>query len=102
MINKFMIEPIKDPTMRLNFQERQQKRMALMEDVSDYIKETILYCDEEEEMIALGSVLQILSKDILTAVMPKDDWKNAITTFATDVEKETDYASIRKQYRDFM
>lgn len=102
MINKFMIEPIKDPTMRLNFQERQQKRMALMEDVSDYIKETILYCDDEEEMIALGSVLQILSKDILTAVMPKDDWKNAITTFATDVEKETDYASIRKQYRDFM
>jgi hypothetical protein len=53
-------------------------------------------------MIALGSVLQILSKDILTAVMPRDDWKNAITTFATDVEKETDYASIRKQYRDFM
>ena len=102
MINKFMIEPIKDPTMRLNFQERQQKRMALMEDVSDYIKETILYCDDEEEMIALGSVLQILSKDILTAVMPRDDWKNAITTFATDVEKETDYASIRKQYRDFM
>ena len=58
--------------------------------------------DDEEEMIALGSVLQILSKDILTTVMPKDDWKNAITTFATDVEKETDYASIRKQYRDFM
>jgi len=53
-------------------------------------------------MIALGSVLQILSKDILTTVMPKDDWKNAITTFATDVEKETDFASIRKQYKDYM
>ena len=102
MINKFMIEPVKEPKLRLNFQERQQKRMALMSDVSDYIKETILYCDDEEEMIALGSVLQILSKDILTTVMPKDDWKNAITDFASDVEKETDYASIRKQYRDFM
>jgi hypothetical protein len=97
-----MIEPIKDPAMRLNFQERQQKRMALMADVSDYIKETILYCDDEEELIALGSVLQILSKDILTTVMPRNDWKNAITDFASDVEKETDYASIRKQYRDYL
>ena len=102
MINKSMIEPTKDPKLRLNFQERQQKRMALMSDVSDYIKETILYCDDEEEMIALGSVLQILSKDILTTVMAKDDWKNAITDFASDVEKETDYASIRKQYRDYL
>jgi hypothetical protein len=102
MINKIMIEPIKDPTMRLNFQERQQKRMALMSDVSDYIKETILYCDDEEEMIALGSVLQILSKDILTTVMARNDWKNAITDFASDVEKETDFASIRKQYRDYL
>jgi hypothetical protein len=97
-----MIEPIKDPAMRLNFQERKQKRMALMSDVSDYIKETILYCDDEEEMIALGSVLQILSKDILTTVMARNDWKNAITDFASDVEKETDYASIRKQYRDYL
>lgn len=76
--------------------------MALMGDVSDYIKETILYCDDEEELIALGSVLQILSKDILTTVMPRNDWKHAITTFATDVEQETDYASIRKQYRDYL
>ena len=102
MINKFMIEPIKDPKMRLNFQERQQKRMALMEDVSDYIKETILYCDDEEELIALGSVLQILSKDILTTVMPRNDWKHAITTFATDVEQEKDAGSVYKQYRDYM
>ena len=76
--------------------------MHLMKDVSDYIKETILYCDDEEEMIALGSVLQILSKDILTTVMARNDWKNAITDFASDVEKETDYASIRKQYRDYL
>lgn len=97
-----MIEPIKDPSLKLNFQERQQKRMALMSDVSDYIKETILYCDDEEELIALGSVLQILSKDILTTVMPKNDWKHAITTFATDVEQETDPGSVYKQYRDYL
>ena len=97
-----MIEPVKEPKLRLTFQERQRKRMSLMEDVSDYIKETILYCDDEEEMIALGSVLQILSKDILTTVMPRNDWKHAITTFATDVEQEKDAGSVYKQYRDYI
>ena len=97
-----MIEPVKEPKLRLTFQERQRKRMSLMEDVSDYIKETILYCDDEEELIALGSVLQILSKDILTTVMPRNDWKHAITTFATDVEQEKDVGSVYKQYRDYI
>ena len=76
--------------------------MSLMQDVDAYIKETILYCDDEEEIIALGSVLQILSKDILTTVMDKKDWKSAIGSFINDVEKETDFGSIRKQYKDFL
>ena len=97
-----MIEPSYDPQRRLTFSERQQKRMSLMQDVDSYIKETILYCDDEEEIIALGSVLQILSKDILTSVMDKKDWKSAIGSFINDVEKEKDFGSIRKQYKDFL
>jgi hypothetical protein len=97
-----MIEPVYDPRRRLTFAERQQKRMTLMQDVDAYVKEAILYCDDEEEIIALGSVLQILSKDILTSCMDKKDWKSAIGTFIDDVEKEKDFGSIRKQYRDFL
>ncbi len=75
--------------------------MSLMEDVDSYIKETILYCDDEEELIALGSVLQIISKNILTSVMDKREWKDAIGAFINDVEKEKDFGSIRKQYKDY-
>lgn len=97
-----MIEPAKNPSLKLSLQERQMKRISLLNDVNDYIKETILFCDDEPELIALGSVLQILSKDILTAVMPSRDWKDAITSFVNDVEKEKDYDSIRKLYKDFL
>lgn len=96
-----MIEPSYDPRRRLTFQERQQKRMSLMEEVDDYIKETIQYCDDEEELIALGSVLQIISKNILTSVMDRRDWKSAINMFVDDVEKEKDFGSVRKQYKDY-
>ncbi len=96
-----MIEPTYDPQRRLTFSERQQKRMSLMEDVDSYIKETIQYCDDEEELIALGSVLQIISKNILTSVMDKREWKDAIGAFIDDVEKEKDFGSIRKQYKDY-
>ncbi len=72
-----------------------------MEDVDSYIKETIQYCDDEEELIALGSVLQIISKNILTSVMDKKEWKSAIGSFIDDVEKEKDFGSIRKQYKDY-
>ena len=97
-----MIEPVKDPSKRLTFSERQQKRMSLMQDVDDYIKETIQYCDDEEELIALGSVLQIISKNILTTVVDRTEWRQAISAYISDVEKEKDFGSVRKQYKDYM
>lgn len=97
-----MIEPVKDPSKRLTFSERQQKRMSLMQDVDDYIKETIQYCDDEEELIALGSVLQIISKNILTTVMDRTEWRQAISAFLKDVEQERDVGSIHKKYKDIM
>ena len=97
-----MIEPVKDPGKRLTFSERQQKRMSLMQDVDDYIKETIQYCDDEEELIALGSVLQIISKNILTSVMDRTEWRQAISAYISDVEKEKDFGSIRQKYKDII
>lgn len=76
--------------------------MSLMEDVDDYIKETIQYCDDEEELIALGSVLQIISKNILTTVMDRTEWKQAISAFLSDVEQERDMGSIHKKYKDIL
>ena len=76
--------------------------MSLMEDVDEYIRETIQYCDDEEELIALGSVLQIISKNILTTVMDRTEWKQAISAFLSDVEQERDMGSIHKKYKDIL
>lgn len=96
-----MIEQPYDPNRRLTYEERARKRISLVEEVDEYIRETILYCDDEEELIALGSVLQILSKNILTTVMNKDDWKQIIVKYVKDVEQEKDLGSIRRQYKDY-
>ena len=76
--------------------------MSLMQDVDEYIRETIQYCDDEEELIALGSVLQIISKNILTTVMDRTEWKQAISAFLKDVEQERDIGSIERKYKDIM
>ena len=96
-----MIEQPYDPNRRLTYEEKLRKRLSLVEEVDEYVRETILYCDDEEELIALGSVLQILSKNILTSVMNKKDWRQVIDKYVKDVEQETDLGSVRRQYRDY-
>lgn len=94
-----MIEHPYDPQRRLTSRERQQKRVSLMEDVDDYIKEIVMYCDDEEDLIALGSLLQVLSKNVLTSVMDKGDWRHIINKFAKDVEHQQDSESAMEMIR---
>lgn len=94
-----MIEHPYDPQRRLTSRERQQKRVSLMEDVDDYIKEIVMYCDDEEDLIALGSLLQVLSKNVLTSVMDKGDWRHIIDKFARDVEKQHSEVSAMEMIR---
>ena len=97
-----MIDNSYDPTRRLTGRERQEKRVSLMEDVDDYIKEIVMYCDDEEDLIALGSLLQVLSKNILTTVMDKGDWRHIIGKFLRDVEKQQDVRSTMESIRKYM
>ena len=97
-----MIEHPYDPHRRLNGRERQEKRVSLMEDVDDYIKEIVMYCDDEEDLIALGSLLQVLSKNILTTVTVRGDWRHIINKFAKDVEQQQDVRSTMESIRKYM
>ena len=94
-----MIEHPYDPQRRLTQRERQEKRVSLMEDVDDYIKEIVMYCDDEEDLIALGSLLQVLSKNVLTSVMDRGDWRHIINKFAKDVEHQQDASSSLEMIR---
>ena len=95
----FMIENPYDPQRRLTTKERKEKRVSLMEDVDEYIQEIVMYCDDEEDLIALGSLLQVLSKNVLTSVMDKGDWRHVIDKFTRDVEKHQNAASAMEMIR---
>lgn len=95
----FMIDNPYDPHRRLTTRERKEKRVSLMEDVDDYIQEIIMYCDDEEDLIALGSLLQVLSKNVLTSVMDKGDWRHVIDKFTRDVEKHQSAESSMEMIR---
>ena len=95
----FMIENPYDPQRRLTTRERKEKRVSLMEDVDEYIQEIVMYCDDEEDLIALGSLLQVLSKNVLTSVMDKGDWRHVIDKFTKDVEKHQNAASAMEMIR---
>lgn len=97
-----MIEHPYDPHRRLNGRERQEKRVSLMEDVDTYVQEIVMYCDDEEDLIALGSLLQVLSKNILTTVMDRGDWRHIINKFAKDVEQQQDVRSTMESIRKYM
>lgn len=97
-----MIDNSYDPTRRLTSGERKQKRVSLMEDVDEYVQEIVMYCDDEEDLIALGSLLQVISKNILTTVMDKGDWRHVINKFAKDVENQQDVRSTMEAMRKYM
>lgn len=97
-----MIDNSYDPQRRLTSKERKEKRVSLMEDVDEYLQEIVMYCDDEEDLIALGSLLQIISKNILTTVMDKGDWRHVINKFAKDVEQQQDVRSTMESMRKYM
>ena len=88
-----------NPDRKLTYAERMEHRYSMMEELDEYLKEMVLYCDDEEDLIAMGSMLQIHSKNILTSCMNKKDWKHIIQNFAADVEKERDHGSMLRKYR---
>lgn len=59
-----------------------------MEAVVDFLDEVILTCEDEDELIGLGALLQIRSKTILTTVMDRNDWQRIIKDYIDDSMKE--------------
>jgi len=81
--------------------EKQENRLAMMEEMDDYISECLMYCDDESDVIALGAVLQIISKNIIAAATDKECWKNSVTRYVRDVMNEPDIEhKKRRRQRD--
>ena len=52
----------------------------MIEEIDDFICESIQYCDDPQDLIAIGSFLQVISKNILTSALgDKQKWAASIT-----------------------
>lgn len=68
--------------------QRYVRRMEIIEQIDEFLKEMILYCEDEEDLISMGALLQIQSKYILTAVMQREDWSKIINEYVKDSVNE--------------
>jgi hypothetical protein len=70
---------------RLTVSEKTEKIHVMIEEIDDFICESIQYCDDPQDLIAIGSFLQVISKNILTSALgDKQKWAASITQYALD------------------
>lgn len=78
--------------VRLNLSESEKKdlRHELMQEVDDFVAEMILWCDDKEDLLALGSMLLVSAKNCMTTAMDLDAWKKATTEYVKRVGTDND------------
>ena len=70
---------------RLTVSEKRQKLISMVNEIDEFICESIQHCDDPEDLIAIGSLLQVMSKNILTTAMAdKRKWAESVTQYALD------------------
>jgi hypothetical protein len=73
------------PHRNLTVSEKREKLHVMIEEIDDFICESIQYCDDPQDLIAIGSMLQVISKNILTSALgDKQKWAVSITQYALD------------------
>jgi hypothetical protein len=60
-----------------------QKRHERLEELSNYIDNSIMMCDNEADLIKLASLMMVYSKTILISILRSDEhWRKAFIRFA--------------------
>lgn len=85
------------PEKRLTPAEKAASRLDLMREVDEFVNECIMYCDDRQDMIALGCVLQIISKNILTGATDKKIWSNSVKDYIQEIMDEPDYGDLMRR-----
>jgi hypothetical protein len=82
---------------KLTVSEKRQKLHVMIEEIDEFVCETIQYCDDPKDLIAIGSLLQVISKNILIAAMEdKHKWAESVTQYTLDV-LEDDVNDLRRK-----
>lgn len=79
-----------DPPLSRSKQEAEDDRQLLMEGVDEFVNEMVMWCDDEEDLLALGSILFVSAKNVMTTAMNLDAWKRAAIEYIKSVGTEND------------
>lgn len=85
------MEKAYDPSLKLSKKQEKEKRREIMSDVDKFVSELVLWCDSEEDLLSLGSILLITSKNVMTSVMDINDWKLATMKYIQGVNGDPSY-----------
>lgn len=78
-----------DPSLKLTEEEERQKRKEIMSDVDLFVSEMVQWCDSTEDLLSLGSILLVTSKNVMTAAMDLDAWKIATMKYIQSTKSTT-------------
>jgi len=79
-----------DPPYRRTQQEAADDRQLLMEGVDEFVNEMVMWCDDKEDLLALGSILLVSAKNVMTTAMDLDNWKKTVTEYIKRVGTDND------------
>lgn len=79
-----------DPPYRRTQQEASDDRQLLMEGVDEFVSEMVMWCDDKEDLLALGSILLVSAKNVMTTAMDLDNWKKSVTEYIKRVGTDND------------
>lgn len=88
-----------DPPYRRSEEDALVDRQIIMESVDEFVSEMVMWCDNEEDLLALGSILLVSAKNVMTTAMDLDNWKKSVTEYVRRVGTDNDLSlqSIKRQ-----
>lgn len=79
-----------DPPYRRSEEDSLVDKQVIMESVDEFVAEMVMWCDDKEDLLALGSILLVSAKNVMTTAMDLDNWKKTVTEYIRRVGTEND------------
>jgi hypothetical protein len=79
-----------DPPYKRSKEDSLVDKQIIMESVDEFVSEMVMWCDDEEDLLSLGSILLVSAKNVMTTAMDLDNWKKTVIEYIKLVGTEND------------
>lgn len=79
-----------DPPYKRSKEDALVDKQIIMESVDEFVSEMVMWCDDEEDLLSLGSILLVSAKNVMTTAMDLDNWKKTVIEYIKLVGTEND------------